>query len=143
MSEFDVDAYLDAIEIPTIKINGKRYEARVLSVEEWSPYQIRMNDYFEGLRKLLPEDTDLEKLDKVEKSEVSDLEKLDELNLSYGILRIDYFEALFGHWKSKFKPWTWFRPDLVKELENLPNRDVVFGDFFALRVAASMTSARN
>jgi hypothetical protein len=143
MTEFDVDAYLEAIEIPAIKINGKRYEARVLSVEEWSPYQVRYAQYLDALHELLPEEKKDKGFEKVADADFIDQEKLQLLKDGWDILRVDYFYALFGHWKSKFKPWTWFRPNLIRELENLPNKDVVFGDFFALRVAAGRMSARN
>jgi hypothetical protein len=40
---FDADAYLETLQPPTIKIGGKEYVGRLLSIEEWLPFEPRLN----------------------------------------------------------------------------------------------------
>lgn len=138
MSDFDLNAYREAIEIPTVVLNEKRYESRVLSVDEWVPFAIRMGKYVTKLKELLPEGSEAEDSD----FDDADPIRLAEVQADWNTLRKEYFTAIFDHLKVWYKPWTWFRPNIIKELENLPSRDVIFGDFFALRAAATMVTAR-
>lgn len=128
MSEFDVDAYLEAIDCPAVRIKNKRYEGKILSAEQWLPFQQRMSGYVDSFEKIKPEE---------EIPSPHDLIEIAKVQLQWDRLRRDYFIALFGHLKKWYLPWTWFQPNIVKELEALPNRDTVFGDFFGLRAAAA------
>ncbi len=38
---FDADAYLEALEPPTIKVGGTTYVGKFLSIEEWLPFEDR------------------------------------------------------------------------------------------------------
>lgn len=39
---FDADAYLDSLQPPEIKLGGKTYKGRLLSLEEWMPFEPRL-----------------------------------------------------------------------------------------------------
>ena len=42
---FDADAYLEALEPPEIKLGGKVYKGRHLSLEEWMPMEKQFSDF--------------------------------------------------------------------------------------------------
>lgn len=42
MPKFDADAYLEALEKPTLTINGTTFTGRILSIVEWLPFEQRM-----------------------------------------------------------------------------------------------------
>lgn len=46
---FDSQQYMAALQPPTfIALNGRKYVGRILSVDEWQPYQIQMRDAGRG-----------------------------------------------------------------------------------------------
>lgn len=42
MASFDADAYLEALGPPVVKLEGQVHTGRMLSIEEWTPFEKRM-----------------------------------------------------------------------------------------------------
>jgi hypothetical protein len=48
MAAYDVDAMVKALEKPTVKINGKTHEGRLLSVQQAAKFDERWSSLFQG-----------------------------------------------------------------------------------------------
>lgn len=114
MTHFDADAYLEAIEKPSLTIGGRVYEGELLSLEEYLPFIKRLNKFAE-----------------LNTEELKDPVEIAKLEIEYESLRQDFFRAIFP------KKWIYLiHGDPVKKLQKLPFKDKIFGDFFGLCAAA-------
>lgn len=105
----DADQYAAALEPPRVRIEGRLYSGRVLSIEEWQPYGRRAKE-LEKAHEANPEDHSVR----------SGLNAIAE----------EYFRAIFPAppW------WTPWRRDPVPALLRHPARLAILKGFFAHQV---------
>ena len=107
---FDATAYLESLEVPTIKINNKEIKGVILSFEEYLPFYEKMSHYTPEI---------MEKM--------KDEDKLT-VGAEYQILKFKFFRAVFP---KKFRYL--FTLDPVNYLMRSPRaaQDEAFGRFFS------------
>lgn len=124
----DADKYSRALESPRLRLEGRVYTGRVLSIDEWQPYGTRAQIMQDALNAAL------EKLQKSETGGAVDrslvVSEIDNLQTSLDDLMRSYFRAVFA----KPPGWAFWRRDPVPVLMRHPSRNAILKSFFGHQV---------
>jgi len=124
----DADKYARALEAPQLRLEGRLYTGRVLSIDEWQPY---------GTRAQIMQDALNVALKKLEQAQTAAdpnrgavVSEIDKLQRNLDDLMRSYFRAVFP----QPPRWALWRHDPLPALMQHPSRNAILKAFFGHQV---------